>query len=88
MVDTKKYMIEQYNEAKQKILNLHNNEISLYRTEERVINAYDNFKNVARKVEENSGEPTDNTDKGIKTSPVPKRVVFIGRINPKESFMK
>ena len=64
------------------------NEISLYRTEERVINAYDNFKNVARKVEENSGEPADNTDKGIKTSPVPKRAVFIGRINPKESFMK
>lgn len=59
------------------------NDDSLYRTQERVINAYENFRNVARKTE--NEEQSDSLAKEVKMSPVPKRAVFIGRVSPKEN---
>ena len=52
------------------------NDSTLYRTEDRVKAAYENFKNVARKPNDNSEEQPE------KFSPAPKQAVFIGRVTP------
>ena len=55
------------------------NEDRLYRTEDRVVKAYEDFKDVARKTDDTSDQTKKKDDK---LSAVPERATFIGRITP------